>query len=134
MLKKVFKLTTILVLLYAMGVGAQAAGTSKTASWTPPTHTVSLTDCNTNMIALTPADLLRIVYVVSYRPKGTINWLTVQATTNSTTLSNLKYETTYEAMVGAKWENGVIQCVSEMLEFTTEKEPNPGRCGTFQVK
>ena len=127
------KALTAFLLLSTLTVAADAA-TSFTASWTAPTMTISLTDCNVKDRDLVASDFTRIVYIVSYREVGATTWLSIETPNITQVIPNLKFATNYEFRVGAKWSDGSAQCFTDVVIAKTKDEPNPGKCSTLTVR
>jgi len=126
------KITLVLVLFYAMTVSAWAA-TTMTATFDAPTHTTAIGDCAELGRELTPEDLARVVYVLSYRKVGETEWQTIESTSNTITIPDLEYSTDYEVVVGSRWDTGTVQCVTAIVTASTKPEPPPGTCGNLQI-
>ena len=128
-MKKALVLLSILFFIGAFSV--QADDPSATLGWTPPTHKALGTDCDQNGDPLLAADIARLEYTLSYRVKGETEWINEETNTNQITLEDLAYATTYEASVGAHWPGQPVLCATDLMEFTTDDEPAPGKCSDF---
>jgi len=121
-------------LLVAFAALSYAADDAKVElEWTPPTNVIANDTCGEDGRVLTQDDYDRIEYTLSHREKQVTPgpWIPTETTDTIVTLDNLKWDTTYEAIVGAHWPGGAVFCPTGMLEFTTTTEPPPGTCTGF---
>lgn len=130
-MRKLVNLLTVLATLAALSSWAQA-GELATLAWDPPTHRIVGTDCALEGTEITPEDVARLEYTVSYRVKDSGQaWTNVDVNVPTVQL-DLPYGTTFEAYVGARWPGGTILCASDVLTFVTGAEPPPGACSSFR--
>ena len=121
-----------IVLLLTGGV-AFADPPSTTLQWDPPTHRVDNDDCTQQGTALTQAEIDSLEYTISYRAVGTTSWVNRESSVPSYTITNLGYNTTYEAVVGAHFPGKLVLCPTGIVRWTTPEAPPPGSCRNLTV-
>ena len=123
----------IAVLMLGWTCVSYAGPPSASFEWDPPATRIANDDCAQRGDALTPEEIALLQYTLSYKVKGSADpWTNVETSAPTAVVSNLLYETTYEASVGAHFEGKLIVCSTDLIEWTTPDAPAPGACSNLR--
>lgn len=84
---------------------------------------LSVTSIQSASVALSWQGTSNATYDVRYRVLGGTNWTDVSSSTNTTTITGLLANTSYEAQVRSNCTGGVSSPYSASINFTTVEEP-----------